>query len=73
MWHPEAVKTGILSSGSDADVSVYPFADGGEGRMDEQTAMGKAPVRIANLAKKYDKPVIAITGCVGKGAEKCIN
>ena len=48
----EAVKTGILSSGSDADVSVYPFADGGEGRMDEQIAMGKAPIRIANLARK---------------------
>ena len=30
----EAVKAGILSSGSDADVSVYPFADGGEGTLD---------------------------------------
>ena len=43
----------------------------GEGCIDEQTAMGKAPVRIAQIAKKYNKPVIAIAGCVSKGAEKC--
>ncbi len=43
----------------------------GEGRIDEQTCMGKVPVRIAEIAKKYERPVIAIAGCVGKGYEKC--
>ncbi len=43
----------------------------GEGRIDAQTAMGKAPARIAQLAKRYGKPVIAIAGCAGDGYEKC--
>ena len=43
----------------------------GEGRIDEQTCMGKVPVRIAEIAKKYGRPVIAIGGCVGKGYENC--
>ena len=29
----------------------------GEGRLDFQTAMGKAPVGVAGLAKKFDIPV----------------
>ena len=43
----------------------------GEGCMDGQTAMGKAPVGIAAAAKKYNKPVIAFCGAVRKGAELC--
>lgn len=43
----------------------------GEGRLDAQTAMGKAPVGVAKLAKKYHKPVIAFAGGIGKGAEAC--
>ncbi len=42
----------------------------GEGRLDAQTAMGKAPVGVA-LAKKYPKPVIAFAGGIEKGAEAC--
>lgn len=34
----------------------------GEGKMDFQTSMGKTPVGIANLAKKYNKKVIAFCG-----------
>ncbi|MDR1789273.1 MAG: glycerate kinase, partial [Opitutaceae bacterium] len=34
----------------------------GEGRMDAQTAMGKAPAGIAAAAKKHGVPVIAIAG-----------
>ena len=40
----------------------------GEGRLDAQTAMGKAPVGVAKLAKKYGKPVIAFAGSVTKDA-----
>lgn len=43
----------------------------GEGRLDGQTAMGKAPVGVAKLAKKYGKPVIALAGCVTPDAVKC--
>lgn len=43
----------------------------GEGRMDGQTAMGKAPVGVAGLAKKYGKPVIALSGCVTRDAGIC--
>ena len=38
------------------------FVITGEGRMDGQTAMGKAPVGVAKLAKKYGKKVIAFAG-----------
>ncbi len=43
----------------------------GEGRLDAQTVMGKAPVGVAHLAKKYGKRVIAFSGCVGDGAQQC--
>lgn len=43
----------------------------GEGRLDEQSVMGKAPVGVAKLAKKYNKKVIAFSGCIGDGAEAC--
>lgn len=40
----------------------------GEGRLDSQTAMGKAPIGIAQIAKKYGKPVIAFSGSVTQDA-----
>lgn len=43
----------------------------GEGKMDGQTAMGKAPVGIARLAKKYGKPVFAFAGAVLRDAKAC--
>ena len=43
----------------DADLVIT-----GEGRLDDQTVMGKAPIGIARIAKKYGKPVIAFSGCV---------
>lgn len=41
----------------------------GEGCLDGQTAMGKAPAVLAALAKKHGKPVLAFGGAVGRGAE----
>ena len=52
----------------DADIVVT-----GEGRLDGQSVMGKAPVGIAKIAKKYGKPVIAFAGCIGKEAHLCNN
>ena len=43
----------------------------GEGRLDGQTVMGKAPVGVARIAKKYNKPVIAFAGCVTPEATAC--
>ena len=43
----------------------------GEGRLDSQTVMGKAPIGVAGLAKKYGKKVIAFSGCVTNDAEVC--
>lgn len=43
----------------------------GEGRLDAQTAMGKAPVGVAQLAKRYGRPVVALAGSVAPGAAAC--
>ena len=43
----------------------------GEGRLDGQTVMGKAPIGVAKIAKEYGKPVIAFAGCVTKDATAC--
>ena len=57
-------KTRIEDAVRNADIVIT-----GEGCLDTQTAMGKAPVGIARLAKKYNKPVIAFSGIVTDGAE----
>lgn len=43
----------------------------GEGRLDAQTTMGKAPSGVAEIAKKYNKKVIAFSGCVTEDAAAC--
>ena len=43
----------------------------GEGRLDAQTVMGKAPIGVAQIAKKYGKKVIAFAGCVTEDASVC--
>ena len=42
----------------------------GEGRLDYQSAMGKAPVGVAQLSKKHGKRVIAFGGSVSEDALK---
>ncbi len=59
-------KTGLEEYIKAADVVVT-----GEGRLDFQTAMGKAPIGVAKLAKKYQKPVLAFAGSVTKDADEC--
>ena len=41
----------------------------GEGRLDRQTVMGKAPIGVARLAKKHGKRVLAFSGVLGDGVE----
>lgn len=43
----------------------------GEGRLDGQTVMGKAPIGVAKTAKKFGKPVLAFSGCVTEDAIAC--
>lgn len=50
----------------DADLVIT-----GEGRLDGQTAMGKAPIGVAKLAKQYGKTVIAFAGSVTRDAREC--
>ena len=42
----------------------------GEGRIDGQTSMGKGPMELARLARKYCVPVIGIGGSITKEAER---
>ena len=49
-----------------ADVVVI-----GEGRLDGQTALGKAPIGVASLAKKHQKKVLAFAGAVTPDAKEC--
>lgn len=41
----------------------------GEGSIDFQTQYGKTPLGVATVAKKHNKPVIALAGRVGEGIE----
>ena len=59
-------ETKLQEAIADADIVIT-----GEGCLDSQTAMGKAPVGIAEIAKKYGKPVIAFSGAVREGAGLC--
>jgi glycerate kinase len=58
-------ETGFEERVSQADIVIT-----GEGRLDGQTVMGKAPIGAAAVAKKHGKRVIAFCGCVGDGARK---
>lgn len=62
--------TGLEKELSEADLFLT-----GEGRIDVQTAMGKAPMAAAQLAKEKNPKcrVLAFAGQVQPGAEKCID
>lgn len=48
----------------DADLVIT-----GEGRIDGQTVHGKTPIGVAKAAKRFNKPVIAISGCLREDYE----
>ncbi len=56
--------TNLESKIKDAD---YVFT--GEGGTDFQTKFGKTPFGVAQLGKKYHKPVISLAGYLGKGID----
>ena len=51
-------ETRFVEAVRSADVVVT-----GEGRLDSQTVMGKAPIGVARMAKRFGKKVIAFSGC----------
>ena len=59
-------ETGLEDYIKDADIVVT-----GEGRLDGQSYMGKAPIGVAKLAKKHGKPTVAFSGCVTEDAVLC--
>lgn len=61
----------LRESGIEEEIVSADLVITGEGRMDEQTLMGKTPAGVAALAKKHNKKVIAFAGCFGEGIERC--
>lgn len=59
-------ETGVLESIKKSDIVIT-----GEGRLDGQSFMGKAPIGVAKLAKKFGKTVIAFSGSVTEDAVLC--
>jgi glycerate kinase len=57
--------TNLENHVQDADLVIT-----GEGRMDMQTAYGKTPHGVAQLTKKYHKPLIGIAGSLGENYQK---
>jgi glycerate kinase len=54
---------GLENEVIDSDIVIT-----GEGKMDSQTLMGKAPIGVANVAKKHGKVVFAFCGCMEDSA-----
>ncbi|MDK2805626.1 MAG: glycerate 2-kinase [Thermoanaerobacterium sp.] len=64
------IKSGIdivmEASNIDKKIKSCDIVITGEGNTDFQTAYGKAPAGIARIAKKYGKPVVILSGGLGK-------
>jgi glycerate kinase len=56
----EAVNFDALASAADVIMT-------GEGNTDFQTVFGKAPIGVAAAAKRFNKPVICVSGGLGRG------
>jgi glycerate kinase len=61
----------IEATGLEEKIKTCDVVVTGEGRLDAQTCMGKAPIGVARLAKKYGKIVIAFAGSVSDTARAC--
>ncbi len=59
--------TGFGALVQDADLVIT-----GEGRTDFQTAMGKAPVGVAEVARRHGVPVVCLSGGLGEGADEVL-
>ncbi|MFC2115023.1 glycerate kinase [Bacteroidota bacterium] len=59
-----AERIGLEEKIKEADLVIT-----GEGGMDFQTQFGKTPYGVARIAKRQNKPVIAVAGTLGEGIE----
>ena len=57
--------------GLEEDIKDADYVITGEGKLDVQTAMGKAPIGVARLAKKHGRTVIAFAGGTTEDADQC--
>ena len=72
-FSPASLRPGVSivleTTGFEALVQGADLVFTGEGRTDFQTAMGKAPVGVAAVAKRHGVPVVCLSGGLGEGAE----
>ena len=54
--------------GAEREIALSDVVITGEGRLDGQSCMGKLPVGVATVAKKYNKPCLAFSGAVSEDA-----
>ncbi len=70
---PASLRPGVAivleTTGFETRVAGADLVITGEGRTDFQTAMGKAPVGVAAVAKRHGVPVICLSGGLGDGAD----
>jgi glycerate kinase len=59
----------LEATGFDALVTGADLVITGEGRTDAQTAMGKAPVGVAEVAGRHQVPVVCLSGGLDQGAD----
>jgi glycerate kinase len=59
-----AAKTGLDAAAAKADIVIT-----GEGKIDSQTQYGKTPYGVAQVANRHGKPLIAVAGTIGEGAD----
>jgi glycerate 2-kinase len=62
----------LEATGFDGLVAGADLVITGEGRTDSQTAMGKAPVGVAAVARRRGVPVICLSGGLGEGADQVL-
>ena len=62
------IETVLHEIGFEKKVATADFVITGEGKLDEQTAMGKVPAGVAECAKKHKVRVLAFGGLVDRNA-----
>lgn len=62
----------LLFSYSDIETAIQTcdLVITGEGQSDHQTIFGKVPVGVLRIAKRYEKPILCISGALGIGYEE---
>ncbi|MFA6221329.1 MAG: glycerate kinase [Desulfomonilaceae bacterium] len=59
----------IEATGMEESVKNAELVITGEGKTDAQTSFGKAPIGVGELAQKYNKVAVCLSGSLGDGAE----